>query len=162
MKSNVIVKLGIVFGILSFPTLFRKPSGKLWVPFFLLNGAINHVFDKILVTRKKVKYPVRFLPNIFKINVVYDYLVCPYLSVWFCQSTYHSKLPGIITKLILFGLPQGAYEIWLERKTKTLQFRKNWRWMYSLFLVFIVKILSRGLLELFKISKLDKENLKNE
>jgi hypothetical protein len=144
MLERLILKAGFVFGVLAFQTLLKKPA-KLWLPLYLINGLMNHVFDHYLVTKRKVTYPTRFLPKVFKINFVYDYLVCSFLSVWYCQSTQHSKLKGLLWKLLLFSLPQGAYEIWLERKTKLMKFKGNWKWIYSLFLVVIVKLLSRGI-----------------
>ncbi|MRH41312.1 hypothetical protein GH741_01325 [Aquibacillus halophilus] len=150
MTAKKIIRLAIILSVLFTPTLFRHPSAKLWIPFFLLNGFVNHCFNKILVTTNKVKYPIRFKPKIFKINFVYDYLICPYLSVWYCQSTYNDNFSGILKKAVYWGFPQTIYEIWLERKTKALKFQKGWRWFHSLFLVFIVKFLSRGMLELMK------------
>lgn len=151
MIERLILLFGIIFGIVSFPSLFKKPSSTFWIPLYLGNCLINYFFDKALVKFKKVKYPIRFLPNIFRINVVYDFLVCPFLSVWYCQSTYNSKASGIIGKLLLFAIPQGIYEIILERKTKALRFKKNWNWVYSVFLVFIVKIISRVMLRGIKV-----------
>lgn len=56
----------------------------------------------------------------------------------------------MIKKLFLWGIPQGAYEILLERKTNSLRFKRGYKWYHSLFLVFIVKILSRVVLESIK------------
>ncbi|MRG86987.1 CBO0543 family protein [Salinibacillus xinjiangensis] len=149
MINRMIILFGIIFGVASFPTLLKK-SSPIWLPLYFINCIVNFIFDKILVETKQVKYPVRFLPKLFKINIVYDFLVCPYLSVWYCKSTYNSRLSGLIGKLFLFGIPQAVYEIILERKTKTLKFIGRWKWFYSAFLVVIVKLISRGVLELFK------------
>ncbi|MFC0562317.1 CBO0543 family protein [Halalkalibacter alkalisediminis] len=148
--ERFIIKFGIFFGLLSTVTLFKKPSVKSWLPLYSLKCFTHYIFDKILVETKQVKYPIRFLPKVFKINVIYDFLVCPYLSIWYCQSTYNSKLQDVLGKLILFAIPQALYEVTLERKTKALQFKGNWKWIYSFYLVFVVKIISRGLLGLFK------------
>jgi len=156
MIDRIILIVGTLFGIMSFPTLFRKPSSHIWLPLFVINGVVNLIFDKILIETKQVKYPVRFLPKVFKVNIIYDLLVCPYLSVWFCKSTYNSNIKELIGKLIIYGTPQAIYEILLERKTNTLKFTGNWRWIYSTFLVFIVKIISRGVLALLKKTGRDK------
>ena len=145
-----LIVIGIIFGFVSFITLFKKPSYKIWLPLYILNCVVNYLFDKTLVITGQVKYPIRFWPNFTRINVVYDYLVCPYLSIWFCQSTYNDKLPNIIKKLLLFSAPQAIYEIILERKTDALKFLSDWKWMYSFLLVFVVKIISRCSLEFIK------------
>ncbi|MBM7660350.1 hypothetical protein JOC85_001117 [Bacillus mesophilus] len=150
MLEKFIYRAGIVSSILSFPTLFKHPSYKLWIPFFIWNGFVNVLFNSYLVKTNKVTYPIRFMPKILKINIVYDVLICPYLSIWYCQSTYNDKLPTMIKKLFLWGIPQGAYEILLERKTNSLRFKRGYKWYHSLFLVFIVKILSRVVLESIK------------
>jgi len=150
MIERFIILCGILFGTLSIPSLFRNPSPKIWVPLYILNCVINYCFDITLVKTNKVRYPVRLFPKFTKINIVYDFFVCPFLSVWFCQSTYQSKTLAIIGKLFLFSVPQGFYEILLERKTKTLHFKENWKWCYSIFLVFVVKLLSKGMLAILK------------
>ncbi|ARK30720.1 CBO0543 family protein [Halalkalibacter krulwichiae] len=154
MIERSIIRFGFIFGIISIITLFKKPSVKIWFPLYIINCIVNYIFDKILVETKQVEYPIRFMPKTFKINVVY--LVCPFLSIWYCQSTYNSRLTGLISKLILFATPQAIYEILLERKTDTLKFKGSWKWLYSFFLVFVVKIISRGLLEVIKKSPTSK------
>ncbi|OIJ12627.1 hypothetical protein BKP35_10595 [Anaerobacillus arseniciselenatis] len=148
MIERIILIFGVTFGLFSFPTLFRKPGAHLWLPLFIINGIVNLIFDKILIETKQVKYPVRLLPKIFKINIIYDLLVCPYLSVWFSKATYSSDVKGLISKLILFGTPQAIYEIILERKTNSLKFIGKWKWFYSAFLVLIVKLISTGFLKI--------------
>ncbi|MBU8906181.1 CBO0543 family protein [Desertibacillus haloalkaliphilus] len=150
MVERLLKYFGIIFGICSIPTLFKKPSVKTWLPLFLINCLVNYIFDKTLVETKQIKYPKRALPNITKINILYDFFICPYLSIWYCQSTYNSQLKGIIGKLILFSVPQAMYEILLERKTNSLEFTGQWKWLYSFFLVFVVKVISRVLLEFLK------------
>jgi hypothetical protein len=151
MVNYLIPRLGLLFGLFSIPTLFKKPSIKLWLPLYLINCIINYLFNKYLVESNKLKYPKKLISKkITNINVSYDIFVCPFLSVWFCQSTYKSNIRDFLVKLFIFALPQGVYEIVLERKTDTLKFKKNWKWFHSIFLVFIVKLLSRGVLELLK------------
>lgn len=150
MIDTFIIVTGILFGVFSFPTLFRKPTSKVWIPFYLINCAINYILDKILIEQKVIEYPVRFLPKVFNINFVYDFLVCPFLTIRFCQSVYHASLKGIMGKLLLFGIPQGLYEILLERKTNTIKFKKNWSWYHSLILVFVLKLIMVGGLIFFK------------
>jgi len=150
MLERFLLWSGGVFGIVSIPSLFRKPSFKIWLPLYLINCIFNYLFNKALVETNQLKYPVRGFPKHFKINAIYDFLVCPFLSIYFCQSIYHSKLLGIIGKLLLFSIPQGAYEIFLERKTNLLRFKGKWRWIYSLSLVFIVKIMALGILTIIK------------
>ncbi|OZM56371.1 hypothetical protein CIB95_11385 [Lottiidibacillus patelloidae] len=145
------LRFGIIFGLLAFPTLFRKQKNKLWLSLFLINGITNHLIDRILVRKKKLKYPKRHLPKIFKVNVTYDYLVCSYISVWFCQTTYNDKFSKILAKSFLFAVPQAAYEIFLERKTKLLHFKRGWEWYHSALLVLLVKLLSRCYLSVAKL-----------
>ncbi|MBT2686662.1 hypothetical protein J7I93_00530 [Bacillus sp. ISL-47] len=149
MTARIIVIAGIIFGILSFPTLFKKPSAKTWLPLFLASCLVNYFFDSVLVRTGKVKYPIRLFPRLTKINIAYDFFVCPYLSIWYCQSTLKASFPEILKKLILFSLPQGLYEIFLEKKTNTLQFQESWKWFHSVLLVFLVKIITRIMLILF-------------
>lgn len=150
MLERLLLWSGVVFGIVSIPSLFRKPSFKIWLPLYLINCIINYLFNKALVQTKQLKYPVRGFPKQFKINTIYDFFVCPFLSIYFCQSVYNSKPLSIIGKLFLFSIPQGAYELFLERKTDLLKFTGKWRWSYSLSLVFVVKIMAFGIFIILK------------
>lgn len=150
MLSRIIVRSGIIFGLLASPTLLKKPTPNIWILLYFTNCIINYLFDKALIKTNKVSYPVRLFPNVTKINIVYDFFVCPFLSIWYCQATYNSKLLDMLKKLIAFGLPQGIYEVLLERKTDTLRFKGDWKGFYSLSLVIVVKLLSRGILALIK------------
>lgn len=66
---------------------------------------------------------MRFLPQVFKINAVYEFLVCPYLSVWFRQTIYKSKPFKKILYLFFFSIPQGLFEILLEKETNMMSLK---------------------------------------
>lgn len=151
MIERFIIRTSIILSVLFIPTLFKRPSVKLWVPFFIFNGAINVLIDSYLVSNNYLKYPKRFVHNKFKINIVYDILICPFLTVWYCQSSFNSTLREVVIKLLLFSTPQAIYEILLERKTKLLKFNKRkWTWVHSLVAVFTIKIFSRAIFEIPK------------
>jgi hypothetical protein len=42
--------------------------------------SVNVLFNTYLVRTDKVKYSIIIKPRMFKINIVYDLLVCPYLE----------------------------------------------------------------------------------
>ena len=92
MIERLIIKIRIIFGILSFPTLFKKPSVKIWLPLFLINCLIIWIFDKVLVETKQVKYPIRFITKNFKINVVYDFLVCSFVPKFLLLRTQINRI----------------------------------------------------------------------
>ncbi|WP_412096011.1 CBO0543 family protein [Bacillus sp. PS06] len=132
------------------PSWFRNKSKAFWIPFYLLNCIFNYLSDKILVEKKAIEYPVRFLPKVFKVNFIYNFLVCPFITFRFCLSTNPASLKDIILKLLIFSLPQGLYEIILEKKTNTIKFKGNWKGYYSLALVFAFKIMSLGVYIILK------------
>lgn len=150
MKEKKILWIATGISLLLIPTLNKKPSIKYWSLLFLLFGFINHGLDQFLVSRKYITYPIRFAPKLFKIQLIYDYFICPYISIWLCQTTYKSKLRSIIGVSFLFTIPQMLLELWALKKTKLIKYNNNWTLKHTFVAILLVKLLARGILELVK------------
>jgi hypothetical protein len=152
LKERQILKFSLILGLFFLPILFRKPSFKIWSTIYLTNGIVSHLTDRALVAQKKLSYPVRLVPKLTKNSLVYDYIICPLISVAYCQATNHSKPLGILGKGILFALPQVAIEYLAERKTKLIRYKNGWTVLHSYIGILVVKLTFRGLFGLLKKS----------
>lgn len=150
MHERNILKLSLSLGLAMMPMVIRRSHFKIWSAIYIANAVTSHIMDRFLVDAKRLKYPVRLAPKIFKINIVYDYFICPLLSVLYCQSSYKSKLLSAIIQGFLFAVPQVAIEYSAERKTKLIKYMNGWTWFHSYLGILAVKLTYRGLLELFK------------
>jgi hypothetical protein len=52
--------------------------------------------------------------------------------VFYNQTTYRSKLPGIISQAFMYSLPMTGIEYILEKKTNLIKYN-TWKWYYTLF-----------------------------
>lgn len=127
-----ILKALLFIGIGLLPAIFKDKLNKDWVIIFLLKAYLSSFLDHIVTGKKRITYPVRFLPKYFRINILFDYLLFPLLCVFYNQVTYRSNLMGIFLKVLLFSIPMTLVEVFLERKTKLIKFKKNWHWYYTL------------------------------
>lgn len=145
MKRENEMKLlygSILIGLLLSPTILRKDRLKFWSALYLMNAVSNHLIDRALIKFNFLKYPVRIFPKLFKVNVVYDYFICPYFSVWFSQATQKTGLLKTLVRLAIITSPQIALEIWAERKTNLLHFR-NWTFLRTATAIVSVKLVSK-------------------
>ncbi|WP_025025500.1 CBO0543 family protein [Caldalkalibacillus mannanilyticus] len=150
MSQLTILRFFLVLGILCLPTLFRQRPYKYWVTIHLLSAVSNHFIDNFLISKKCLEYPVRLFPSKIKNSGVYDYLICPLFTVWFCQSTYHSNLQDILKESILFTIPQLTIELLAESKTNLIKFKNGWTWIHSAITVICAKLIARTFIEVWK------------
>jgi len=95
MKGNkfekVFLRVMLVITIGIIPYLLRKSPVKDWILVYLLNGLTNVIIDKFMVSYKILKYPVRFFPKTFDINLLFDMLLYPIMTITYNQTTKNSS-----------------------------------------------------------------------
>ncbi|MRH45084.1 hypothetical protein GH741_20800 [Aquibacillus halophilus] len=124
--------------------LNKKPR-KDWLIVFLLETLIANFIGNIVVANKRLVFPIRLFPKAFQSSVLYDNLLLPLMCVFYNQTTYHTKLVGMIIQSFLYSIPMTIIEVILERKTKLIDYKK-WNWSYTLFSLSGTFLLSRGLM----------------
>lgn len=147
MSDKKILKFLWISGlVLLFPTLLTK-SIKEQLIVYLLSSYFNTPLDNYLVSKNRLEYPVG-LKNERKFtkgSFLYDSILCPLLTVWYYQSTQKTKkLSGILFKTFLFTTPQVILEASLERFTRTIKYKKGWKWYHSFIGIFLIKLFIRG------------------
>jgi hypothetical protein len=134
LRKNEIVYLRLltILGVVSLPFLFRKEPKKDWIIVFLLKAIYSIFWDSLVVKFRKVKYPVRLFPKIFKINVAFDFLLFPIACVIYNQITYHkTNFWGVVLKAFYISVPIIFIEIWLEKGKKLIKYNNGWNWFIS-------------------------------
>lgn len=131
MSEKNILRLLTALGFISLPFLFRKQPAKDWILVFSLKAFYSGFLDSFVVRYKKVEYPVRLLPKVFDIHIVFDLLLFPIACVVYNQVTYRTNLKQTIGRVFLFSIPMALVESVVEKKTNLLKFKKNWNAFYS-------------------------------
>jgi hypothetical protein len=145
------LRLLMVFGILSFVHLIRKPPAKDWLLIFLFKGYISSILDKLLVRKGYIKYPVKLF-KCFDISFVFDYLIFPITCVYYNQVTKASSIGGILIKVLLFSIPMAIAEHWFEKNTKLIKFKKGWNTTLSFLSINITFLVVRAFIALVRKS----------
>lgn len=121
-----------ITGFLALKKLLKGPLLKRWCIVYFLTIAITVTVDKILVNLKFLKYPKRLLATYTDIHVVFDFLICPVITIAHNQITYKDKnFLLIILKLLIFTVPQLISEVWAVKNTNLIQWNKGWKWYHT-------------------------------
>ncbi|WHY02592.1 hypothetical protein [Neobacillus sp. DY30] len=118
-----LIKLLYFFGISSFIYLIKKSLAKDWLFVFFIKSYYASLVDKLVVNTGYVKYPTRF-PKQVKTSVVFD-----------------SRILQCLLKVLYFSVPMTMTELWLEKNTQLVKYKKGWNWkttFYSLSFSFLL------------------------
>lgn len=139
----------MVFGLIMFANLMRKPPTKDWLLIFLFKGYISSILDKTIVTKNKIIYPVK-LVKWFDISFVFDYILFPVVCVYYNQITKSSSLIWIIIKIFYFSIPMTLLEYFFETRTSLIKFRNGWNIYHSFLTMSLSFLVSRAYIALIR------------
>lgn len=139
----------MVFGLIMFANLMRKPPTKDWLLIFLFKGYISSILDKTIVTNNKIIYPVK-LVKWFDISFVFDYILFPVVCVYYNQITKSSSLIWIIIKIFYFSIPMTLLEYFFETRTSLIKFRNGWNIYHSFLTMSLSFLVSRAYIALIR------------
>ncbi|MFV8830085.1 CBO0543 family protein [Alkalihalobacterium sp. APHAB7] len=137
MNEKKFLNYMFYFGILAIPfVFFRKKPLKDWVIVYFIVGFVSGIIDNILVTRGKLKYPVKKFKNYFLVSCTFDFVLCPLLNVIYNQATYKNNAWQSFLKLFLFITPMSLFETWLEKNTNLIKWKNGWKWYHTYISIF--------------------------
>jgi hypothetical protein len=158
MSDRKILRMLWIFGLFLMPTLMMKPMKDRWI-IFLLNSVLNNKIDHYLVTTNRLSYPHRLKQarKFSKGSILYDNLLCPLVTTWYYTSTKKYKnISDFLIKTLLFVLPQLIFEVVLEKYTKIIKYKKDWKWYHSFVTIAFIKLFVRGFMQF--INKVSRTN----
>jgi len=153
-KKLLRIVLGV--GLLLIPFAFKREKLKDWLLIFFLKGYISSFLDQIIVKKKHVSYPVRFMSKYFDLSILFDYLLFPILCVFYNQTSEKSNLHSIFLQSFIYSTPMTALEVILEKKTNLIRYNKNWNWLITYSTLVVTFLFVRGFIAI--IRKLNIEN----
>ncbi|MGF6950916.1 hypothetical protein QF028_003421 [Neobacillus sp. B4I6] len=139
--------------VVSLPFLFKGSKMRENLVVFFSKGVIATLIDAFVVGTKRLEYPVRPFPKIFKTNIIYDLLFFPLLSVIWVKLTYNDHLGKILLKSLLFSVPMSIGQWCFEKNSKLFKWEK-WTIFHTFTSVNFTLFTIRGFVGLLK--KLDK------
>ncbi|MBT2657922.1 hypothetical protein J7E81_22220 [Bacillus sp. ISL-18] len=148
LEKNILRAL-LIFGIISFINLMRKPPAKDWLLIFLFKGFISTLLDIIIVKKGYIKYPINLFKS-FDISFIFDYLLYPINCVYYNQVTKKSNIFGIIVKSFFFTIPMAITEYFLEKKTSLIKFNNGWNSFTSFWTSSITLLMSRAFIAIVR------------
>jgi hypothetical protein len=139
--------------LVSLPFLFKGSKMRENLVIFFSKGVIASLIDAYVVGTKRLEYPVRPFPKIFKTNIIYTVLFFPLLSVIWVKLSYNDHLGKILLKSLLFSVPMSIGQWYFEKNTKLFKWKK-WTPFHTFGSVNFTLFTIRGLVGFLK--KLDK------
>ncbi|MFZ0443499.1 MAG: CBO0543 family protein [Bacillus sp. (in: firmicutes)] len=153
-KKLLRIILGL--GLLLIPFAFKKEKLKDWLLIFFLKGYISSFLDQIIVKKKRISYPVRFMSKYFDSSLLFDYLLFPLLCVFYNRTSEKSNLHSIFLQSLIYTTPITVLEVILEKKTNLIRYKKNWNWLITYSTLVVTFLFVRGFIAI--IRKLNIEN----
>ncbi|MDE3840680.1 hypothetical protein C0966_15380 [Bacillus methanolicus] len=148
----VLFIIGIILLIFS----LRKPLIKDTILVFLMKAYFSSIFGIVVVEEKMIEYPVRFLSKYFDQSLLFEYFLYPIVCVYFYQTTYQSRISGIIIQCALYSGAIAVIEVLCEKYTDLIRYHK-WTGMYSFITVFLLSLFVRIIMQL--INKIEKSKV---
>lgn len=139
----------LLFSIVSFLNLMRKPPVKDWMLIFLFKGYLSSILDKLVVRKGYISYPVKLFKS-FDISFIFDYLLYPIACVYYNQATKSSNLFGILIKSLFFSVPMALVEHFFETRTSLIRFKKGWTSFTSFYSLTITFLISRTFIAIIR------------
>ncbi|MED1467617.1 CBO0543 family protein [Bacillus salipaludis] len=139
--------------LVSLPFLFRGSKMRENLVIFFSKGVLATLVDAYVVGTKRIDYPVRPFPKIFKTNIIYDMLFFPILSVIWVKISYNDNLVKILLKSLIFSVPMSIGQWYFEKNSKLFKWKK-WSSFHTFGSVNFTLFTIRGFVGL--IRKLDK------
>ncbi|WP_404428187.1 CBO0543 family protein [Sutcliffiella horikoshii] len=122
-----LIKLLYFFGIGSFIFSIKKPLAKDWLLVFFIKSYYASLVDQMVVNKGYVEYPIR-IPSKVKTSLLFDYILFPITCVFYNQLTKDSPIIQCLLKVLYFSVPMTITELWLEKNTQLVKYKKGWNW----------------------------------
>ena len=157
MQKNL---LRIIFGIGIFliPFAFKREKLKDWLLIFFVKGYISSLINQIIVKKKHIVYPVRFMSKYFDLSILFDYFLFPLLCVFFNRTSEKSNLLSIFVQTFLYSTPMTVLEVFLEKYTKLIKYKKGWNWVITYFTLVVTFLFVRGFITIIRKLSLETPN----
>ena len=147
-KKLLRIVLGV--GLLLIPFAFKREKLKDWLLIFFLKGYISSFLDQIIVKKKRISYPVRFMSKYFDSSLLFDYLLFPLLCVFYNRTSEKSNLHSIFLQSFIYSTPMTVLEVILEKKTNLIRYKKNWNWLITYLTLVITFLFVRGFIAIIR------------
>ncbi|MDR0137603.1 CBO0543 family protein [Metabacillus idriensis] len=148
MEKTMIKGLFVLCAVM-FPFVIRKPNVKEMLIVFFAKGILSTLIDAYVVNTKRIEYPIRPFPKIFKTNILFDMVFFPLLSVIWVRQSYKDNLPGILLKSLTWSVPMSIAQWYMEKRTRLFKWKK-WSVFHTFASVSFTLFTIRALAELVK------------
>ena len=121
--EKVLLRILTAGCVAAIPFLFRGKRRENFLIFFA-KGVLATLVDAYVVGTKKISYPVRPFPKIFKTNIIYDVLFFPLLSVLWVKMTERDRLGKKLLKSLMFSVPMSFGQWYFEKNSRLFKWNK--------------------------------------
>ena len=157
-KKLLRIVLGV--GLLLIPFAFKREKLKDWLLIFFLKGYISSFLDQIIVKKKQISYPVRFMSKYFDSSILFDYLLFPLLCVFYNRTSEKSNLHSIFLQSFIYSTPMTVLEVILEKKTNLIRYKKKWNWLITYSTLVVTFLFVRGFIAIIRKFNIENPSIK--
>ena len=159
-KKLLRIILGV--GLLLIPFAFKREKLKDWLLIFFLKGYIANFLDQIIVKKKQISYPVRFMSKYFDSSLLFDYFLFPILCVFYNRTSEKSNIRSIFLQSLIYTTPMTVLEVILEKNTNLIRYNKNWNWLITYSTLVVTFLFVRGFIVIIRKFNIENPSTKNK
>lgn len=130
--------------------VYKPKAKKDMLLVFFIKCFIASLLDDVVVKLGYVKYPTRFKPNLFRTSVLFDYLLFPVACMYYNLLTKDSNIIQSLIRLLYLTAPMTALELWLEKNTNLIKYKKSWNWKDTFWSLSASFLTVRGLMHIIR------------
>ncbi|WP_134702649.1 CBO0543 family protein [Ammoniphilus sp. YIM 78166] len=124
----------------------KHPPFRDWALVFFSTGYFSIFIAVIFVEEKSFAFPVRFLPEYFSTNVLYEFVFFPIICVLYNYTTFGSTIERAMGQAVLYSLLLTAAEFWFLKRTELIVYHR-WNLMHTFISIIIFLIFTRYVLK---------------
>jgi len=129
MIDNILLWGFFILGIALFIFGLRRPPIKDWLFSFFITSFFATVLGTIVIYFDLIKY--FNLGNGINSGQIYELILLPVISMYFCQTTYLSSILNTIFQCLLYTLGLTVTEILIKEYTNLIRYI-HWNWLITL------------------------------
>ncbi|ABR50667.1 hypothetical protein Amet_4596 [Alkaliphilus metalliredigens QYMF] len=142
MKKSNTLFISTIIGLCFLPIILRRKYRRQSLVVFSLSAITNTLVSDCLIKKRYFRFPIRYFPEVFPSNVVYDCLIGPLFATAYCQTTADSNFRGILRQSVVYSSIQAVIEYWVLVKTNLIKYNnKKWSIWHSFIGLILFKVL---------------------
>lgn len=147
--EKVILWIALITSVGLIVYWIRKPGLKDWLILFFFSCSYGTLLANLFIQMGLFTHLVRFVPELFETNLMFDCLFYPSMVVIYNQTASGLGLKGSFLQALAYSVPMSLFELWAERYTDLIEYHR-WSIWYSFILFVLTFLLTKAFINMVR------------